>query len=265
MSFSVLMSVYNKESPRYLRECLLSLAGQDLPANELVLVEDGPISSELSDVIESFRCELNIVSVKLESNVGLGLALNQGLQACRYNLVARMDTDDIAFPCRFEKQISFMERNPDISVLSGCIEEWDENMINKLSKRNLPLTHQEIYRFAKTRSPISHPACVFIKSDVISAGCYPDIYPEDYQLWITMIQNDCKFANLPDVMLKMRTGKQFITRRGYKFLKGELKIYRYMYKTGFINTFKYLKIVFLRSLLRLSPSFVKLFLYKYAR
>lgn len=264
LKLSVLLSVYNKEKPRYLVACLNSLLEQTFRADEMVLVEDGPISSELSEVIHRFRAGLNIVSIRLPENVGLACALNEGLKHCSYDLVARMDTDDIALPDRFEKQIVFMKANPDIVTSSGFIEEFNDAG-DALSQRALPLKHDDLVKFAKKRSPLSHPAVIFRKEAVLSVGGYPELYPEDYLLWVKLIQQGFKIANIPDVLVRMRTGEGFITRRGWLFLKGELRIYRYMYKTNFINFFEYIQIVMLKSVLRLSPGVVKLFLYKVAR
>ncbi len=264
MSFSVLMSVYFKEKPVYLAECLQSLVDQTLKADEVILVEDGPISSELKVEIEKYRDVLNIVSVALSVNIGLAKALNVGLKYCSYDLVARMDTDDIALPDRFEKQIALMSSNPDIAVSSGFVEEFNDTG-EILSQRVIPLEHDALVDFAKMRSPLSHPAVIFRKRVVLSVGGYPELYPEDYLLWVMLIQSEYKISNIPDVLVRMRTGHDFITRRGWSFLKGELQTYRYLYKTNFINLYEYIKIVFLKSLLRLSPGFVKVFLYKVAR
>ena len=106
---------------------------------------------------------------------------------------------------------------------------------------------------------------IFRKQAVLSVGGYPELYPEDYLMWVKLIQSGYKIANISDVLVRMRTGDDFITRRGWKFLQGELKIYRYMYITKFINLYEFIKIVFLKSVLRLSPGFIKVFLYNVAR
>jgi glycosyltransferase involved in cell wall biosynthesis len=261
---SVLMSVYFKEKSEYLDECLQSLTCQTLPAVEVVLVEDGEISLELHTVIDSYRDQLNIISVPLVKNVGLACALNEGLKNCSYDLVARMDTDDVAVTNRFEKQVAFMQANPEIAASSGFIEEFNDSG-EILSQRALPLTHDGLVGFAKKRSPLSHPAVIFRKDAVLAVGGYPELYPEDYLMWVKLIQAGYKIANVPDVLVKMRTGDDFIIRRGWKFLKGQLKVYHYMYKTDFINFLEFINIVISISVLRLSPGFIKKFLYKVAR
>lgn len=262
--FSVLMSVYDGEKPSYLEQSLGSLLGQTFKADEVVLVEDGPISSELKAVIELFRESLNIVSVPLDENVGLACALNEGLKYCSHELVARMDTDDIALPDRFATQVAFMQANSDIAASGGFIEEFNNNAVI-LSRRELPVEYVRLIHLAKKRSPLSHVTVFFQKKALIAVGGYPDHYPEDYLLWIKLLQAGYKIANIPEVLVRVRIGESFISRRGLKFLKGEVQIYNYMYKTGFITFLEYCSIVFIKSIVRLSPGFIKIFLYKVAR
>lgn len=154
---------------------------------------------------------------------------------------------------------------PEVAVSSGFIEEWNSDFSAQLSSRSLPLEHDDIVKFAKMRSPISHPACIFRKSVILDVGGYPDIYPEDHLLWSRVLQAGYKLANIPHVLLRMRTGEDFITRRGYTFLKGELSSYRKMYQSGFLSLSQFIKVSVLRSLVRLSPDFLKMWLYKRIR
>lgn len=264
MPFSVLMSVYKKEKASHLEDCLNSLERQSLKADEVVLVEDGPIPKELSSTIDKYRTALNIKSVVLKRNEGLAFALNKGLERCSNDIVARMDTDDIACDDRFIRQYSyFTSARP--SVCSGIIEEWDENFSKIMGIRRLPNSHDDIVRFSKTRSPISHPACMYNKKDVLDVGGYPKLYPEDHLLWVKMIQNGSSFSNLNEVLVKMRTGKDFQSRRGWLFLKGQLATYRYMYKSNYIGILDYIKACLIMSFVRLSPTALKLFIYRFMR
>ncbi|WP_417663653.1 glycosyltransferase [Pseudidiomarina donghaiensis] len=267
-SLSVLLSVYHKEQVTYLEQALCSVwDNQTLKPAQIVLVQDGPLTAELNAAIAEWQDKLGAILtiVPLEQNVGLGAALNIGLQHCEHELVARMDTDDIAMPNRFEKQFTFMQNNPEVVACSGLIEEWSQDYSYKISERHLPLTHQEIAKFAKYRSPISHPAVIFRKSAVLAVGGYPNIYPEDYPLWGKMLSQGYKFANLPDLLLKMRIGNALTERRGLEFLKGEIKIYRYLCDIGFINQFEFLFNCISRGLVRLSPAWLKKIFYKYLR
>jgi len=268
MKFSVLMSVYNRESADFLSRAIESIyEEQILKPSEIVLVKDGPLGADLEAVIFEWKNKLGdlLTVVPLKFNVGLAKALNKGLEYCMYELVARMDTDDIALPERFEKQVNFMLNNPDVAVSSGCIEEWNQDFSVKISERRLPLDHNSILIFAKKRSPISHPAVIFRKSAVLAVGGYPTIYPEDYPLWGTMLAQGYKFANLPDVLLKMRVGNALVERRGKEFLKGEIKVFKHLYAVGLISRYELFRNVVVRSFVRLSPVLVKKILYKYFR
>jgi glycosyltransferase involved in cell wall biosynthesis len=265
MALSVLMSVYAKETPENLAECLQSLCEQTLTADEVVLVEDGPISDELKAVIEQFRDTLNIVSVPLAENVGLACALNEGLKYCKHDLVARMDSDDIALPDRFQKQVAFMQHNPDIAASSGVIEEFNEAG-QVISKRVLPLVHSEIVAFAKKRSPLSHPAVIFRKSVVLDVGGYPLFRnAQDYALWSLLIVKGYKLANLSDTLVRMRTGSEMMGRRGLSFLKRELQLLSYQRNIGLLSFREFAFNAIGRTVLRLSPAFIKTWLYKVAR
>lgn len=266
-SFTVLMSVYHKEQADFLDQALISIwDDQVLKPKQIVLVKDGALTEELDLIINKWASKLLsiLVLVELPVNVGLSCALNEGLKYCEYDLVARMDTDDIALSNRFEKQLDFMNDNPEIDASSGFIEEFDASG-EIISTRKLPLLPADVKIFAKQRSPLSHPATIFRKEAALSVGGYPDLYPEDYLLWVKMIINGSNLANIPEVLLRMRTDQGFITRRGYNFLKGEIKIYQYMRADGFISWSEYYKIIFIRSVLRLSPDFIKVWLYQIAR
>ncbi|MCX9132805.1 glycosyltransferase [Aeromonas veronii] len=263
--FSILLSVYCKEHPKYLFQALHSIwYEQVLKPNQIVLVQDGPLTPELDSEITRWQSELGevLTLVTLPQNVGLAAALNRGLQHCKYDLVARMDTDDIAIPERFKLQVDFMQAHPEVSVSSGFIEEWNSDLSVQLSSRSLPLHHNEIVKFAKIRSPISHPASIFRKSVILDVGGYPEIYPEDHLLWVRVLQAGHKLANIPQVLLRMRTGNDFITRRGYKFLKGEIKSYKIMYRENFLNKRQLISALLLKSFVRLSPKSLKIWLYK---
>lgn len=266
--FSVLLSVYNKENSKFLRCSLSSIWNkQTFKPDQIVLVKDGPLTEELDTEVEFWSVELGDIFtvISLPQNVGLAAALNEGLKYCKYDLVARMDTDDIATPERFQLQIQFMQANTDIAISSGFIEEWNNDFSTKISKRTLPLVHQDIIKFAKIRSPISHPAAIYRKSVILQVGGYPNIYPEDHLLWVRVLQSGYQLANIPQVLLMMRTGEDFITRRGYTFLKGELASYRIMYESNFLTFREFITVSILRTLVRLSPDFMKLFLYKIMR
>ena len=260
-----MMSVYKKENATYLDECLESLTRQTKQASEIVLVEDGEITVELSGVIEKYLHLLPIKSVVLEKNGGLAAALNAGLKCCSNELVARMDTDDVCLPFRFERQVAYMLAHPEVSVSSAWIEEKDEQMSEFLFLKKLPSTHDDILKFAKKRNPISHPVSIFRKTAVMSVGAYPEVFPEDYALWSLMIVNGFKFENIPETLLYMRTGSNFMGRRGLDFFKGEIGLLKYQRTIGFLSFSEFCRNLLIRSVVRLAPVKIRTLFYKFAR
>ncbi|MBR7889330.1 glycosyltransferase [Marinomonas sp. A79] len=269
MDFCVLISVYANDKAPFLDRALISIwDDQLLKPSQIVLVQDGPLNQELNEVINSWFSRLgnNILTlVSLKENVGLACALNEGLKYCQYNLVARMDADDIAIPHRFDTQVKFMLDNPEVSASSGVIEEFDDtNAV--LSTRVLPLIHEDIVVFAKKRSPLSHPAAIFRKSVVETVGGYPLFRnAQDYALWSLLIVRGYKLANLPITLVKMRSGSEMMRRRGFKFLKREIELIRFQRHIGFLTFYELVSALVARSVLRLSPMFIKRLLYRFAR
>ena len=269
MNFCVLISVYAKDSFVFFERALESIWNdQSLKPNQVVLVQDGPLSKELCGVIDSWVAYLGeevLTLVTLDENLGLASALNEGLKYCRYDLVARMDADDIAMPQRFEQQIKYMADNPDVAASSGIIEEFiDSDVI--ISKRVLPLVNEDIVVFAKKRSPLSHPAAVFRKKVVEAVGGYPLLRnAQDYALWSLLIVKGYKLANLNMTLVRMRSGSEMMDRRSFSYLKREFKLLRYQRRIGFLSLREYVFNMVSRTVLRLSPYFIKIWFYKYLR
>lgn len=179
------MSLYYKERPDYLRQSLDSVFNQTLPPDEVVMVEDGPLTDELYHVLDEYETKYpQFKRIPLAVNGGLGKALNEGLKHCSNELVARMDTDDICFPERFEKQIQFMTINPKTDISSGWIAEFQDDISNIKSIKKVPQSHEEVARYIKSRNPLNHPCVIFRKKAVERANGYQH-FPlfEDWYLW----------------------------------------------------------------------------------
>ena len=270
MEFSVLLSVYKKENPDFLKESLESIyENQILKPSEIVLVQDGPLTKELDEVVNH---KVNMYPdifkiVKLEKNMGLGYALNEGIKECSYELIARMDTDDIATTERFHKQITFMYENTNIDVLGGMLEEFEAFPGDLSQFRLLPESQADIFKFAKFRNPINHPTVVYKKSKVQKVGGYQTdvLFWEDYLLWVDMLNAGCEFHNLNQNVLHFRVqdGLHMIKkRRGFKYAINEIKFAKYCRKNGFFSFYDYLKYVLIKPPLRLIPSSILYFIYK---
>lgn len=265
MKFSVLLSLYYKESPLYLHQSLESVFNQTLRPTEVVLVKDGPLTDELNHVVDEYTAKYpEIKLVSLAQNVGLGRALNEGLKKCSYDLVARMDTDDICKPQRFEKQVGFFEKHPDIDVVGAWIDEFQQDIINVISTRKLPETHREIELFGHKRNPINHPVVMFRKEMVKAVNSYQPFYLfEDYYLWVRMLLNGAKFYNIQESLLYFRFSPDMIKRRGgIKYAYVEAKFQWVLYKLGYISFAKSVINTGLRSGTRIIPNGLRGWLYK---
>jgi len=260
------MSVYYKEKAEYLNACLESIFVQTLLPNEIVLVEDGPLNNGLRKIIQFWKDRSNIIkSVILEKNSGLAVALNTGLNRCSNQIVARMDSDDICVPDRFEKQVAAIKKKPSIALLGGHVAEYDESMKKLIGYRNVPLSQKEIIKFSKMRSPFNHPTVVFRKDIVISVGGYPEHLKnwQDYALWSKILAKGYRTENLNEILVKMRTGNDLYNRRsGLKYLKYELEAYKYVFKSGLVNRLEYVLIVLSKIIIRLLPKSILKMIYK---
>lgn len=264
MTFSVLMSLYAKEQPSFLRQSLDSVFNQSLMADEVVLVEDGPVTPELEAVVEEFQekhPELKVVPLPV--NGGLGKALTEGLKQCNHDLIARMDTDDIAKPDRFEKQVSFMESNPEIDCCGSWLQEFEGDLSNRLDVKKVPVSHKEISEYIKSRNPLNHPSVIFRKEAVLNAGGYKS-FPlfEDYYLWARMMVNGCKFANIPECLVKFRVSPDMYKRRGgFKYAIDSAKFQWTLHNLGLISTASTIKSSLIRGIVYLLPNSVRSFIY----
>lgn len=262
--FSVLLSVYAKEKTDFLVAALNSIySEQTLKPNEIVLVKDGPLTKDLDDVVDKYDKNLKgiLKIIVLKKNMGLGYALNEGLNACTNELVARMDTDDIATSNRFEKQIGFLMNNPNVDVLGANIEEFKDFPGDLKQYRKLPIRHEDIYNFAKFRSPLNHPTVVYKKSKVLDIGGYNTkiLLWEDYLLWVNMLNNGSKFHNLNDVVLNFRiqeSNEMIKKRRGMKYAINEIRFAKYAKSIGFFNCFDFVRYVSLKPPGRILPSVI---------
>ena len=266
---TVLLSVYAKEDPNYLDEALQSIEVQTFLPNEIVLVKDGPLTVELDRIVSLHVQKSNVAYkvVELKNNVGLGKALNEGLKYCTSEWIARMDSDDIALPNRFEKQFTYFSEYPETDILGSWMCEFDSDPDICDNERRVPALHNDIVRFAKYRNPMNHMTVIFKKSAVDDVGGYKAMNGfEDYYLWMRMLRSGKKFANLPEVTLKARVGNGMVSRRqGWQYAKDELSLQKAAYKIGFWSKMDLAQNFFVRFLPRLLPVFIVEKLYNLLR
>lgn len=243
---SILMSIYSKEKPEFFDLSLKSiLVDQQIKPDELVLIVDGPITDELEAVISKYRSEFQemIRVYRFEDNKGLGRALEVGLKKCRYEYIARADSDDICAPERLKVQIEYFKKHPHLDILSSYIDEFDEDYSNPINRKQLPLEHEEICKMAKFRNPINHMSVMFKKDKILSAGSYMDLpYLEDYYLWVRAIMNGCTLNNIDQYLVHARIGNGMVQRRGNKkYIESWRTLNNYMIKNDFVSKIEYLR------------------------
>ena len=268
IKYSVLMSVYNKESADSLRESMDSVFNQTIICNEFVLIEDGPLTDELDSLIEKYKKKYNSILkiIKLEKNVGLGLALNRGITECRNELIARFDSDDISVKDRCEKQLREFVNNPNLDLIGSNHIEFVDSIKNKESYtyKNLPCSNEEIKKYARKRNPFSHSAVMYKKSKVLEAGNYRSYYyVEDYDLWVRMIKNNCVCQNINEYLSYVKVSEDLYKRRGgIKYLKSLMKFKNEQLKTGFYSFGDYIKSSFAHIVVCLMPGSLRQLVYK---
>lgn len=263
--FSVLMSLYIKEKAEYFDECMQSIVRQTVLPSEIVIVFDGPISDELKTTVDKYIKQypkwIKIVDNKI--NKGLGLALADGILACSYELIARMDTDDIARNDRFEKQLQLFMNDSELDICGSHIIEFEGNINNILAKRNVPITHKKIAEYQKQRSAFNHMTVMYKKSTILRAGNYEHCpLMEDDMMWIRMLLVGAKCANIDDYLVYARTGYAMIERRGgwayfKKYKNGRKKIF----STGYISKWDYYKTIGVQLIVALLPKKIRLLVF----
>ena len=249
-AYSVLMSVYGKENSVWFKKAAESMLNQTAPPDEFVLICDGPLTEELETAVEELdRSYPGMFQIlRLKENVGLGEALRQGILLCRNELVARMDSDDIACPDRCRQQLELFQKIPELAFSSGTIAEFfDERELESsetaaLRLRTLPQSHEEIVSYAKKRNPMNHMAVMVKKSAVLQAGNYQSAEGlEDYDLWSRMLQLGFRAGNLKETLVWARIGNGMEQRRGgVKYAGRMARFQTLLLKRGFLSLPQYI-------------------------
>ncbi|MBQ9796923.1 MAG: glycosyltransferase [Clostridia bacterium] len=265
MDFSVLMSVYKKDDPSCFEIAINSVLTQTIPPNEVVLVVDGPVPYALEQVINKFEKPNTFRVIRLSENKGLGEARRVGVQACTNDLIAVMDSDDIAVSQRFEIQLLEFQKDSELDIVGGYIEEFIESPENVVGKRFVALTDAQIKADLKKRCPMNHMTVMFKKNAVEAAGGYLTWhYNEDYYLWLRMALANRKFVNVSQTLVQVRVGEEMYQRRGgWKYFRSEAKLQKYMLDQKMIGFGTYVVNVSKRFAFQvLIPNKLRGFLYK---
>jgi glycosyltransferase involved in cell wall biosynthesis len=255
LKISVLIPIYYREIVCYFVECLESLANQIHPADEIVVVKDGILTSELEGILSLWEKKLPLKIIGYEKNKGIAYALNYGLKYCSNDIVARMDSDDICLPDRFARQKEIFEKDQNIVLLSGYISEFNITPNDILSVRKVPKGSEKIVKYLKKRNAFNHMAVMYRKSAVISVGGYEEIDGfEDYDLWIKLVQAGFRVDNVPEILVYVRVGNNMISRRsGLKYAEKEILFLNKQRKRHFITIIEFIVLFISRVTVSLFP------------
>ncbi len=235
-AFSVSMCVCGKDNPEWFSLAMESILQQTAPPAEIVLVVDGPVPPELEKVICRYAQHSALRVIRFAENQGHGKARRAGLEACRHELVALMDADDLCVPTRFEQQLQLHSAHV-VDAVGGDITEFIGEPGNIVARRCVPQTDEAIKQCMKQRCGLNQVTVMFRKGAVEAAGGYIDWYcNEDYYLWARMLLNGARMMNTGTVLVNVRVGEDMYRRRGgWRYFLSEAKLQGYMLRHGLID------------------------------
>ncbi len=235
--FSVCMCVYGKDNPDWFSEAMNSVLCQTCPPDEVVLVVDGPVPETLGQVIRDFEKLDTLRVLWLPQNMGHGIARDKGLEMCSHDLIALMDADDISVPQRFQWLLEAFAADPELSIAGGDIVEFIDDPEHPIGRRQVPQSHGQIREYLKTRCPFNQVSVMLRRSCIDQVGGYQDWYcNEDYYLWVRMYMANMRFANVPQVLVQVRVGRDMYRRRGgWKYFSSEYRLQKLMLKNKIIG------------------------------
>ena len=269
MDYAVLMSVYEKENPEFLKQSIESIFRQTILPKQFILVKDGPLPKELDEAISLLKNKgeneysIQFTIVALSENAGLGPALNLGLKRAEYDYIARMDSDDIAFPNRCELQLQVFSKKQ-VDIVSGTVLEFGQNTKEIQAVKSLPEEQEEILKYARRRNPFNHPCVMFRRQVILQAGMYQDVrWFGDYDLWVRALMQGAKGYNTKEPLLYMRAGSDMYLRRGgLKYVRKGIAFRLKLRKMGFSGNRDFLVSVCGQIFMGLMPNGMRKQLYK---
>lgn len=209
---SVIMSVY-KEPEEWLRIAIQSILDQTFSDFEFIIINDNPNNPANDGILREFaEKDARVVVIANETNIGLTKSLNKGLRIARGYYIARMDADDMSLPRRFEMQVGYLDRHPEIL----CVGSWTGNIDEKGNRMNSVGRYETDYRWVRAQfiqnSQISHPAAMYhrIVNDKLIQYDETVRYAQDYSLMVSILEYG-EIANIPEVLFCYRNSNSQIT------------------------------------------------------
>ncbi len=267
-NLSVLMVVCESDNYDFLKQSVISVIDQTLKPGEIILIINGYFENKkINDLKNKFSDKVDFKVYSLDKNNGLAYALNYGLSKCKFDLVARMDPDDISLPERFEIQYALMNKKPHLAASSAWIEEFSEDLKESKGIRKTPLGDININnKYAKLRSPLNHIPAIIRKSIILKLGGYPNFRKgQDYALWSLILVNGYTLRNIPKVLAKVRSSSSKTDRRGIKRLYSEIPLIFFQYKISYLTLYEFILSLIIRVTMRLLPYEVRKLVFRKLR
>lgn len=266
LKYSMLISVYVKENPKYLNECLKSVFAQTYPPDEVILVCDGTLTNELYSVIEQYSNKYadTFKPIFLEKNVGTGKSANIGIEHCKNELIIKTDSDDISRPNRCDIQVSMFEDNPNLVMAGGFIQEFNSKTGESIAIKKVPLQHSDILKYAKRRNPINNPTIAIKKSFAQKIGGFNEnARCEDYDFVCRMLMAGAISQNTSEILLDYRvTQGNYRRRKNWRNTKSFIYVRWLNFKRGFCSFLDFLIPCISQLILFILPENLTGFLYK---
>ena len=235
--YSVLMSVYDRETPENLNASLDSMFLQSYPPEEVVLVCDGKLTCELNIIAKSFESEFKpyFRIVRIDDHVGAAAALNEGIKACSCPYIVRMDSDDVSYPDRCRRQMELFAAKPHLDMVGSFAEVYDIDRRETVGVKQLPVKHKDIKKYARRRNPFCRQALAFRREKAVEVGGYADLDEcEDYEFAARMLANGAKARNIPEVLVRYRISEaDYKKRKSFRSTKNFIRVRRMIHRSGF--------------------------------
>ena len=265
--FSVLLNIYAKDKPAWIKQALDSVLNNTIRPTEVVIMVDGPVGKDIQAVLDTVTKDKTVRILSHPVNIGRGAALGYAVPKCNYELIALMDADDVSRKDRFEKELALFKADDELSVVGGQVQEVDANTFEPRAARNVPLTHADIKRYLKTRMPFNNPTIMFKKSAVLNSGNFKAFgLVEDYYMWARVIAKGYKTANVPDIVVDMRVDPALYGRRGgWQYFHMNKMVFDEMKKLGLLSFKDYYYTLSVRFVVQvLMPNWLRSMFYKKA-
>lgn len=267
--YSVLMTVYKKDSPEFFLQSVSSMLNQTIKTDDFVLVCDGEITDELEQAIKiAFKGNERILNlVRLPKNEGLGEALRVGVPLCKNALIARMDDDDLAKSFRCERELIEFEKDNELAICGSYMNEFESSPSTILREKKVPLSHDEILRFSRRRNPFNHSTVMFKKDEILRVGNYSGMRTnQDVDLWVRALNNGVKGKNIDVPLVDFRFGNDTYRRRkNWKNVKLLLNVWKGFVQAHYCSLWDYCYVLVVQIAVFLMPTAILKWSYDHFR